>query len=310
MKPSTLVNGAATLGVLLLFSGPMASSSEATTASNVYRAASPSVVVVETQIGQGSGFAFSKPGYFLTNAHVVGPYANVLIRTTAGKTVAAKVLKVDSARDVALLQTGELDLSPLSAPTTRVETGDNAYAIGSPEGQESTLTQGIVSKAERRYRDQPWIQSDVAINHGNSGGPLLNDKGQVIGITTAVIEDSPGQRTEGMALAVPIGQAAKTMGIFLPEEAGSATRITEDSATGARRRTKSSGSANVILAILASIFAGAVIATILIIRRRRGGGGPPKSGGNSSRRSPNSQGTEAPRSGGSKLPSASERKAW
>ncbi|MEI7889852.1 MAG: trypsin-like peptidase domain-containing protein, partial [Actinomycetes bacterium] len=183
--------------IAILVAGLSGSASGATTASTVYRSASPSVVIVGTKVAFGSGFAFGRPGYFLTNAHVVGDASEVLIKTTDGKTVRATVLKVNRTRDVALLHASALSsLTLLRPPTSPPETGDDAYAIGSPEGQESTLTQGIVSKAERNFNDQLWIQTDVAINHGNSGGPLLNDKGQVIGINTQVILDvnSPGQR--------------------------------------------------------------------------------------------------------------------
>ena len=196
----------------------------------VYKKATPSVVIVSTNTGSGSGFAFGRKGEYLTNAHVVAivpgvpkAYSTVTIRDIQGNTSQATVLKVDFDRDVALLKSSDLQLPPLPPNSSPVETGDDAYAIGSPEGTQFTITSGQVSRAHSRNPDDPgknFIQVSVPVNHGNSGGPVLNSDAEVIGIASEVKYEKnsiipgviPGSRTDGIAFAIPIKEAADSVG--------------------------------------------------------------------------------------------------
>lgn len=207
---------AAAVAVCCLIPGTASASS---TASKVYKKAIGSVVVVFTDEGLGSGFSYLKPGTFLTNAHVVSGYEEVGLKTLDGKTATAKVLKVDENRDVALLDS-DLKLPPLDPPSRKPATGDDAFAIGAPKGAEGTFSDGIISQAIRTVRGLPWIQTNVAINHGNSGGPLMNDQAQVIGLNTWIANDTEDQRAEGMAFAVPIDSAETTLGLKRAADGG------------------------------------------------------------------------------------------
>lgn len=163
--------------------------------------AKPAVVTVLTDRGIGSGFFISKDGYVLTNAHVVKDNNTVTLKLTNDVTMDAKVIKVDHAKDIALLQAIGLSVVPPFLPlgdSGSSQVGESVVAIGSPLGLEGTVTKGIVSAVNMgsKIKDNSvkpvpaahpnitYIQTDAAINHGNSGGPLLNSKGEVIGINT------------------------------------------------------------------------------------------------------------------------------
>jgi hypothetical protein len=165
-----------------------------------------SVVTVWSEIGSGTGFIVDSAGLVMTNQHVIGPSELVSVQFDAKRKVAAKVLAYDAGRDVAVLYA---DLSafpgasaaPLATATTGRELaveGERVFTIGSPLGLKKIITSGIVSKVEARA-----IISDVNINHGNSGGPLFNSLGEVIGITTFLV---PGGNGPGVTGVVRIDQ--------------------------------------------------------------------------------------------------------
>jgi hypothetical protein len=145
------------------------------------------VVTVWSETGRGSGFIISRDGLVLTNQHVVGPSEYIALQFDHSRKIAAVVLAADPRRDMAILW---CDLSLLSeaipveiASATGTEPalleGERVFTIGSPLNQRKVITSGIVSKIEAKA-----IISDININHGNSGGPLFNSLGQVVGITT------------------------------------------------------------------------------------------------------------------------------
>jgi Trypsin-like peptidase domain len=171
---------------------------------------SRSVVLVETGSAQGSAFAFGRRGEYLTNAHVVEGATHVRVVTKDGRVASAEVVARDAAVDVARLRSS-LVLPPLHAAPRPPRPGDDVLAIGAPRGLEGTVTQGIVSAVGRRVNGVAMIQTDVAVNPGSSGGPLLTPDGDVLGLTTA---KAPNE--EGIAFAVPIATATGTA------EAGSA----------------------------------------------------------------------------------------
>jgi Trypsin-like serine proteases, typically periplasmic, contain C-terminal PDZ domain len=161
--------------------------------------------------GMGSGFIISADGYVLTNHHVIDGASEVKVRLSDRREYTAKVVGSDAQYDVALLKVDAKGL-----PTVRVgdsntlRPGQWVVAIGSPFGLEHSVTAGIVSAVGRSTGGQeqryvPFIQTDVAINQGNSGGPLLDTRGQVVGINSQIFSASGGYM--GISFAIPIDLA-------------------------------------------------------------------------------------------------------
>lgn len=146
------------------------------------------IVTVTTATGHGSGFFISEKGYVLTNSHVVGKNAIVRVKLPTGREYLADVVATDPKRDVALLKTENEGMEYLPINERSVNIGDEVYAIGSPldETLSTTLSKGIVS-AFRKEGDLEFIQSDVNVLPGNSGGPLLDSNGNVVGICVSGI---------------------------------------------------------------------------------------------------------------------------
>jgi serine protease Do len=161
--------------------------------------------------GVGSGFIISRDGLVLTDAHVVDGASQVTVKLTDRREFRAKVLGSDALTDIAVLKIDAKDL-----PTVRLgnpsnlRTGDWVLAIGSPFGFENSATAGIVSAKGRSLPGEgyvPFIQSDVAVNPGNSGGPLFNMAGEVVGINSQIYSGSGGY--EGISFAIPVDVAAR-----------------------------------------------------------------------------------------------------
>src|ERR671936_685677 len=159
---------------------------------------------------QGSGFVYDMDGHIVTNQHVVDGATSVTVRFWNGKTYSARVVGTDASRDLAVLKVDAHDsqLYPLVlGDSSKVAVGDSVVAIGSPFGLEETVTAGIVSALHRQmsspnnFAIDDSIQTDAAINHGNSGGPLLNAEGKVIGVTSQIESDSGGN--DGVGFAIP-----------------------------------------------------------------------------------------------------------
>ena len=161
--------------------------------------------------GQGSGFIVGADGIVLTNAHVVREAREVTVKLTDRREFRAKVLGIDPATDIAVLRIEAKDLPTvrLGKPeTTRV--GDWVLAIGSPFGFENSVSAGIVSAKGRSLPGEtavPFLQTDVAVNPGNSGGPLFNLQGEVIGINAQIYSRSGGYM--GVSFAIPIDVALR-----------------------------------------------------------------------------------------------------
>jgi len=161
--------------------------------------------------GLGSGFIISQDGYVLTNAHVVAGADEVTVRLAdAKREFKAKVVGADRRTDVALLKVEATGLPTLPLGNSgTLEVGQWVAAIGSPFGFANTITAGIVSAKGRTLPDEsfvPFIQTDVAVNPGNSGGPLLNLKGEVVGINSLIYSGSGGYM--GLSFAIPIEVAS------------------------------------------------------------------------------------------------------
>lgn len=158
--------------------------------------------------GIGSGFFISNNGYILTNAHVVLKAEDILVKTVDRSEYKAKLVGIDPRTDIALLKI-EAETKPVKvAEVDKMQVGEWVVAVGSPFGFENSMTAGVVSSTQRYLPEEnymPFIQSDVALNPGNSGGPLFNTKGQVVGINTQIVTRSGGYM--GMSFSIPIQDA-------------------------------------------------------------------------------------------------------
>ncbi len=164
----------------------------------------------QAQQAQGSGFVLDERGHIVTNQHVVDGAQSVTVKFTDGSSYDATVVGSDPSTDLAVLKVDAPAslLVPLElADSSQVEVGDGVVAIGSPFGLSQTVTTGIVSALHREitapnnYAIADAIQTDAAINHGNSGGPLLDLQGHVIGVNSQIESDSGGSDGVGFAVA-------------------------------------------------------------------------------------------------------------
>jgi serine protease Do len=163
----------------------------------------------EVPRGVGSGFIISADGYVLTNAHVVDGADDVYVTLTDKREFKAKIIGVDKRTDVAVVKIDGSNLPRLTmGDPNKLRVGEWVIAIGSPFGLDNTVTAGIISaKARDTGEYLPLIQTDVAVNPGNSGGPLINMRGEVVGINSQIYSRSGGYM--GISFAVPIDEAVR-----------------------------------------------------------------------------------------------------
>jgi len=163
--------------------------------------------------GAGSGFIFEKDGYIITNHHVIDGADQIIVRLADRREFEAKLIGSDPTSDIALLKIDAKDLPTLKlGDSSTLKSGQWVAAIGSPFNFEQTITAGIVSAKGRSSGAQqyvPFIQTDVAINRGNSGGPLLNLDGEVVGINSWILSSSGGYI--GLSFSIPIEIAINTV---------------------------------------------------------------------------------------------------
>jgi S1-C subfamily serine protease len=214
----------------------------------VYKKALPSVVNITStavafdffygpvpQQGQGSGFILDKQGHILTNNHVIDNAQRVEVTLFDKHKYKATVVGVDKGHDLALLLiTNAPNLQPATlAESQSLTVGQRVYAIGNPFGLQGTMTRGIISaiRSIRGPNNNPIedaIQTDAAVNPGNSGGPLLNSRGEVIGITTLIANNGADQ-SSGIGFAIPVNTAKAVIADFA--KYGRVRRPTLDIAT-------------------------------------------------------------------------------
>jgi serine protease Do len=154
--------------------------------------------------GQGSGVVMDASGYVLTNNHVIRGATDIHVSLADGRKVKATVVGRDGPTDLAVLKIDADKLTPASfGDSESVEPGALVWAVGSPFGLERSITSGILSAKHRSglngNRDQDFLQTDAAVNPGNSGGPLVDAGGKVIGINTAIV----GEAYQGISFAIP-----------------------------------------------------------------------------------------------------------
>ena len=176
--------------------------------------------------GIGSGFIVSADGYVLTNAHVVADASEVTVKLTDRREFVAKVIGVDKRSDVALIKIDATGLPTVHfGDSARLKPGQWVIAIGSPFGFANSVTAGVVSATARPLDEAyvPYIQTDAAVNPGNSGGPLFNVDGQVIGINAQIYSRTGGYM--GMSFAIPIDLALNVKNQLLTKGKVSRSRI-------------------------------------------------------------------------------------
>jgi putative serine protease PepD len=206
--------------------GTNAASTSGKSISDIFQATADGVVEITAQTtnngaspfespggtAQGTGFVIDSQGNIVTNAHVVSGASSVKVTMRDGKTYTGRIVGTDETTDIAVVHIDAPadSLHPLSfGDSEAVSVGETVVAIGNPFGLEDTVTAGIVSALDRTItspNNRPItgvIQTDAAINHGNSGGPLLNDQGQVIGVTSQIYADSQTSGNVGIGFAVP-----------------------------------------------------------------------------------------------------------
>ena len=187
----------------------------------------PSVVTVRVSdgagIGLGSGFVASRDGYVITNDHVVGSGTGAAtVVFNDGSTSPAKLVGKDPESDIAVIKVSRTDLTPVEfGDSETIAVGDPVLAFGTPLALANTVTAGIVSAVDRTFRDgdpggqvryYAAIQTDAAVNHGNSGGPLVDGSGRVIGVNSVIQSLAADEQTAGnigLAFAIPINQAKR-----------------------------------------------------------------------------------------------------
>jgi serine protease Do len=163
----------------------------------------------EQNAGVGSGFILSQDGYVMTNAHVVDDADTIYVTLTDKREFKAKLIGEDDRTDVAIVKIQASNLPTVTiGDSNKVRVGEWVVAIGSPFGLDNTVTAGIVSAKGRDTGDYlPFIQTDVAVNPGNSGGPLIDMQGQVIGINSQIYSRTGGFM--GISFAIPIDEAMR-----------------------------------------------------------------------------------------------------
>ncbi|MDJ1183395.1 S1C family serine protease [Roseofilum casamattae] len=173
----------------------------------IYQQASPAVVTIRAGRGSGSGSIVRSDGLVLTNEHVVSQarQGRVEVRTTGGGRYVGNVIALDRRNDLALVRLQTNDRLPTIPFANRsgIQVGQQVYAIGSPFGLSGTITTGILSRVDRETGD---LQTDAALNPGNSGGPLLNSRGQLIGVNKAILSRDGTNSGIGFATNVLIAE--------------------------------------------------------------------------------------------------------
>lgn len=176
--------------------------------------------IPENRVASGSGFFISSDGYIVTNAHVVANANDIQVKLADGTVKKAELIGLDASSDVALLKTDpqRAKFSVLSlGDSSKLKVGETVYAIGNPLGFDRSMSQGIVSALNRTieapngFPIKGVIQTDAAVNRGNSGGPLLSQNGSVVGITSQIASTGFDSGNIGIAFAVPSNTVKKVV---------------------------------------------------------------------------------------------------
>lgn len=196
-----------------------------------------SVVTIKADSHMGAGFIVSPDGYVLTSAHVLGRGEQVSLTLANGSELTAEVAKKDDNRDLALLRVDQMNLPAVQfAGSAALKQGAKIAALGAPLGLEGSVTEGVVSAVDREIEGKTYLQIDAALNEGNSGGPVIDERGRVVAVATWVVKQA-----ENVGFAIPSDQTVD----FL-QEAGLAVslalgeqpeEVTGEPPAGGKRRT-------------------------------------------------------------------------
>ena len=221
----------------------------------------------------GAGFIVNPDGYALTNAHVVGDKETVVVKLSDDKTFTAKVMAIDTENDLALLKLPISNLPTLRLGSGKISEGQPVIAIGAPYGMDFTITRGIISNTNRLLKNKNYIQTDTPLNPGNSGGPLLNNNGEVIGINSAIIALS-----NSMGFAIPVAK----LNIFLEQNkiscnvslenkhAAKAIVTGSPSSQNNQPASQQKGNKRLAMQIVAGLLViGLAVVTIMIVKGRK-----------------------------------------
>lgn len=186
-----------------------------------------SVFVVTSGNALGSGFAIGE-NCVVTNAHVLNDTNNIELTTYSGEKYSAFLVGIDQDKDIAVLGVEDASFTPLKVVDYKtLEIGDDVYTIGAPKSMAYTLTKGVISAKDRPVGGYTYIQTDAAINEGNSGGPLVDADGNAIGINTLKMSDS-----EGIGLAIPmtnVCEFVKSLGVKTDENGNVTEKVVRSS---------------------------------------------------------------------------------
>ena len=172
-----------------------------------------STVTIKTSKGHGSGFFISENGYIVTNYHVIADSSKMEIILYDGTKYIPKIIRVNPSKDLALLKIEKQNITPFKLDETEVSSmGKEIYVIGTPSAEDlsQTLTKGIISSVRKQANGSRIIQTDASISFGNSGGPLINKEGKLLGIVNAKLV---GMGIEGISFAIPTNEIGK--GLFI-----------------------------------------------------------------------------------------------
>jgi len=235
-------------------SGEAGGSPESGTVAAVAAAVTPAVVNIEAGQGTGSGFIVRSDGYIVTNNHVVEGANDLTVNFSDGTSKSATLVGTDAGYDLAVIKVDGEGLPVVTlGDSDKVHVGDTAIAVGSPLGLSNTVTQGIVSALDRPVTagDQGGssfisaIQTDAAVNPGNSGGPLLDGAGNVIGVNSAIATLGQGAGGQGgsigLGFAIPVNTAQRIADEIM------ATGSAETPVIGASVNTQASGQDGVVI---------------------------------------------------------------
>lgn len=186
-------------------------------ATDIFASAAPGVVAIESMNGgselYGSGFFWDREGHIVTNVHVIGQSPTVILAN--GQRVTPEIVGVDANSDIAILRVPATSGVMARGSSQALRVGEQVYAIGNPYGVGTSLSRGIVSGLNRsietteRRRLYNLVQTDAALNPGNSGGPLIDQRGCLIGMNTAIL--SPSSTSSGVGFAMTVEQLAQVI---------------------------------------------------------------------------------------------------
>ena len=198
----------------MALAGLMACASEPPPVSDVMDNALPSIVEILGESGTGTGFIIDEAGLVVTNRHIVEGDDRVLIRVATGEVYIGRITRTHSDLDLAYIEIdADREFTPIIlGDSEEIRVGDGVLAIGFPLGLElgraPTITKGIISAK----REAPaYLQTDAPLNPGNSGGPLLDEFGKVIGVNTSGIGERDGRTITGINFAIPINEVKKDL---------------------------------------------------------------------------------------------------